>query len=249
MCGESRRTHVLLPHTTLSEFYGWGLWRIMWRIIIACTFLVGLLIWLPNQVHIRDSRSVYDSSLTCNLPSAYVDSWIRSGLSTDIVLFKQCCFKLYPFIFIYVDFIRCALTKEENYCINYSLHVGPTVRNYVISKSARRKSLIVLMLLISGNVLPNPGPYNRCVPIYTTPTELRSRSGLVLIHVNVRNLLPKLDMVNIWARNTNADVIIISESWLNKTILDKEISITGYNVFRADRPKRGGGGGGGRNLR
>ncbi len=46
--------------------------------------------------------------------------------------------------------------------------------------------------------------------------------------------------------NTNADVIIISESWLNKTILDKEISITGYNVFRADRPKRGGGG---RNLR
>ncbi len=50
-------------------------------------------------------------------------------------------------------------------------------------------------------------------------------------------------MVNIWARNTNADVIIISESWLNKTILDKEISITGYNVFRADRPKRGGGGG------
>ncbi len=123
----------------------------MWRIIIACTFLVGLLIWLPNQVHIRDSRSVYDSSLTCNLSSAYVDSWIRSGLSTDFVPFKQCCFKLYPFIFIYVDFIRCALTKEENYCINYSLHVGPTVRNYVISKSARRKSLIVLMLLISGN--------------------------------------------------------------------------------------------------
>ncbi len=136
MCGESRRTHILLRHTALSEFYGWGLWRIMWRIIIACTFLVGLLNWLPNQVHIRDSRSIYDSSLTCNLPSAYVDSWICSGLSTDIVPFKQCCFKLYPFIFIYVDFLRCALTKEENYCINYFLHVGPTVRNYVISKSA-----------------------------------------------------------------------------------------------------------------
>ncbi len=89
-------------------------------------------------------------------------------------------------------------------------------------------------------LLPNPGPYNRCAPTYTTPTELRSRSGLGLIHVNVRILLPKLDMVHIWARNTNEDVIIISESWLNKTILDKEISITGYNVFRVDRPKRGG---------
>ncbi len=115
------------------------------------TFLVVYSSGCLTKFTCRDSRSVYDSSLTCNLPSAYVDSWMRSGLSTDIVPFKQCCFKLYPFIFIYVDFIRCALTKEENYCINYSLHVGPTVRNYVISKSARRKSLIVLMLLISGN--------------------------------------------------------------------------------------------------
>ncbi len=184
----------------------------MWRLITVCTLLAGLLIWLPNQVHIRDSRSVYDSSLTCNLPSAHVDSWIHSGLSTDIALFKQYCFKLYPLIFIYVDCIRCALTKEENYCINYSLHVGPTIRNYVVSKSARRKSFIVLMLLISGNVLPNPGPYNRCAPIFTTPTELKSRSGLGFIHVNIRSLLPKLDMVHIWARNTNADIIIISES-------------------------------------
>ncbi len=84
------------------------------------------------------------------------------------------------------------------------------------------KCRVMYCLNVDLNVLPNPGPYNRCAPTYTTPT--------------------KLDMVNIWARNTNADVIIISESWLNKTILDKEISLTGYNVFRADRPKRGGGG-------
>lgn len=86
------------------------------------------------------------------------------------------------------------------------------------------------MLLMPGNVLPNPGPYNRCCPTFTTPTGLKSRSGLGFIHVNIRSLLPKLDMVHIWARNTNADVIVISE-----------FSIIGYNVFRADRPKRGGG--------
>lgn len=34
-----------------------------------------------------------------------------------------------------------------------------------------------------------------------------------------------MDMVNNWARNTNADVITISESWLDKIISDKEIGI------------------------
>lgn len=41
-------------------------------------------------------------------------------------------------------------------------------------------------------------------------------------------------MVYVWAANTNADVIVISESWLNKSISDKDVSITGYKVFRAD---------------
>ncbi len=68
---------------------------------------------------------------------------------------------------------------------------------------------------------------------------------MVFIHLNVRSLLPKLDMVYIWAKNTNADIIVISESWLNKSITDNNISIIGYKVFRADRLKRGGGGGGG----
>ncbi len=164
----------------------------MWRLITACKLLAGLLIWLPNQVHIRDSRSVYDSSLMCNLPFSHVDSWICSGLSTDIAHFKQYCFKLYPLIFMYVDFIRCVLTKEESYCINYFPCVGPTIRTYVASKSARRKSFIVLMLLMSRNVLPNPGPHNRCAPTFTTPTELKSRSGLGFIHVKIPSLLPEI---------------------------------------------------------
>ncbi len=60
--------------------------------------------------------------------------------------------------------------------------------------------------------------------------------------MNVRSLLPKLDLVRIWAKNTSADIIVISETWLNKTVSDKAIGIDGYTVYRADRPKRGGGG-------
>ncbi len=76
---------------------------------------------------------------------------------------------------------------------------------------------------------------------FNVPDDLISRSGLGFIHMNVRSLLPKMDLVHIWATNTSADVIVISETWLNKTVLDKAIGIDGYTVYRTDRPKRGGG--------
>lgn len=91
-----------------------------------------------------------------------------------------------------------------------------------MSNPVKRRCLIVLLLLMSGNVLSNPGPY--VATNFTTPADLKSRSGLGFIHLNIRSLLPKLDMVYIWAKNTNADVIVISESWLNKSISDKDIA-------------------------
>ncbi len=55
--------------------------------------------------------------------------------------------------------------------------------------------------------------------IFKVPADLISRSGLGFIHMNVRSLLPKMDLEHIWAKNTSADVIVISETWLNKTVL------------------------------
>ena len=36
-------------------------------------------------------------------------------------------------------------------------------------------------------------------------------------------------------------VIVFSETWLRKSVLDKDICIIGYNVYRPDRVKKGGG--------
>ncbi len=73
------------------------------------------------------------------------------------------------------------------------------------------------MLLISGHVLPNSGPYNDIALSCNVPADFKSRPGLDFIHMQVRSLLPKLDLVCIWANNTSSDVIVISETWLNKT--------------------------------
>ena len=44
-----------------------------------------------------------------------------------------------------------------------------------------------------------------------------------------------------WASSTDADIIVLSETWLDKSILASDIYLNGYSVYRTDRPKKGGG--------
>lgn len=120
-----------------------------------------------------------------------------------------------------VDFACSRSHKKENPC-----------------KVIKQRCLVILLLLISGNVQPNPGPDMQCLQ---TPSDFKSRSGLGIFHLNVRSLLSKMDGVRIWAKSTDADIIVFSETWLSKSVLDTDICITGYNVYRTDRVKKGGG--------
>ncbi len=81
-------------------------------------------------------------------------------------------------------------------------------------KSKLQRVLIVMLLMISGNVQPNPGP--DVVTSFNTLADFKSRTGLGIVHLNVHSLLTKLDMLRI-------------------------IRIVSYNVYRADRSNRGGG--------
>ena len=104
------------------------------------------------------------------------------------------------------------------------------------------RCIIVLLLLISRNVQPNPAPDSaESAVIFNTPAEFKTSSGLGFIYLNVPSMIAKMDMICIWAYTTDADVIVISETWLNKAVLNQDINIDGYNVYRTDRPKKGGG--------
>lgn len=59
------------------------------------------------------------------------------------------------------------------------------------------------------------------------------------MHLNICSILPKMDLVDIWVNDTNPDVFVFSETWLNNSIEDD--SIRNNNVFRCGRPKKGGG--------
>lgn len=98
----------------------------------------------------------------------------------------------------------------------------------------------MLLLMLSGNVQPNPGPTINlhCLP---TLSDFKDRAGLGFIHLNVRSLVPKIDKIKIWANTTNTDIMVLSETWLKKSVPDELTSIEGYKVYRTDRVGKGGG--------
>ena len=68
-----------------------------------------------------------------------------------------------------------------------------------------------------------------------------AQKGIHMIHLNINSLLPKISELRLIANKTNASVIGISETKLDHTIFDGEISIKGYNLIRKDRSRHGGG--------
>lgn len=69
---------------------------------------------------------------------------------------------------------------------------------------------------MSGNVQPNPGPVTDIISLQT-PADFLKRSGIGFVHINVRSLLPKTDMVRIWTKSTNVDIMVLSETWLGRS--------------------------------
>ena len=72
---------------------------------------------------------------------------------------------------------------------------------------------------------------------------LRCRDDLQCLYLNADSLIRKFDHFESWVCDINPDVVAVIKSLANKNILDSEISIPGYSLFRRDRPvdREGGG--------
>ena len=71
--------------------------------------------------------------------------------------------------------------------------------------------------------------------------DVFKKRGLHFLHININSILSKIEEVKIIALKTNATVIGISESKLDESVLNSEISIPSYNILRCDRNRNGGG--------
>ena len=60
--------------------------------------------------------------------------------------------------------------------------------------------------------------------------------GLRVTNLNVRHLVTKVDEIQIMLANENGpDILGLCETFLDKTILDEQVSINGYESIRKDR--------------
>ena len=64
--------------------------------------------------------------------------------------------------------------------------------------------------------------------------------GIHLIHLNISNLLPKINELRYVANSINVAVIGISESKLDEFVLQLEIQINSYHLLCRDRNRNGG---------
>lgn len=65
--------------------------------------------------------------------------------------------------------------------------------------------------------------------------------GLKIIHLNIRSLVRKIDLLRVWVDLNKPDIITLSETWLNSSVSDNEINLSNYVIYRYDRCSRGGG--------
>ena len=75
---------------------------------------------------------------------------------------------------------------------------------------------------------------------YTDNWKVFNKRGVHLIHLNINSVLSKIDELHIIANKSKASVIRITESKLDKMVLDGEINIDGYELVRSDRNRHGG---------
>ena len=59
--------------------------------------------------------------------------------------------------------------------------------------------------------------------------------GFKIIHLNIRSLVRKIDLLCAWVVLHKPNIITLSESWLNSNILNNDVSLTNDVLYRSDR--------------
>lgn len=75
---------------------------------------------------------------------------------------------------------------------------------------------------------------------------MKNRKGLLILHLNIRSIVNKIELIRHLLNDEQIDALCLTESWLTDYVTDDLIHIDGYKILRKDREKdhgtrRGGG--------
>ena len=98
------------------------------------------------------------------------------------------------------------------------------------------------LLLLSGDVSLNLGPFKISPAVNVNIWEPLNKKGLDFLHININNLLSKIDELRCIANKAKAAIIGTTESKLDHIVPDHlEVNLPGYDILRCDRNRNGGG--------
>lgn len=98
-----------------------------------------------------------------------------------------------------------------------------------------------ILLQLSGDVNPNPGPNGAERHNFT---EQQKSSRLLTFYANARSIVNKSSKLDLAIAALGYDIIVLTETHLDSSIPDGEIFPSNYSVFRRDRKLNGRHGGG-----
>ncbi|VDM04596.1 unnamed protein product [Schistocephalus solidus] len=84
------------------------------------------------------------------------------------------------------------------------------------------------------------GPVNR--GSRPTVSTFQANRKLTFLYTNAQSILANLDKLKINVCELSPDIISVTENWLSQHVDDREVTMTGYQIFRKDRKERQGGG-------
>ena len=70
---------------------------------------------------------------------------------------------------------------------------------------------------------------------------MATKKSLKIIHMNARSLLFHLDEVQSFVLSHRPDILAVSETWLDLSVSDCGVFLSGYHPYRCDRLRSGGG--------
>ena len=101
-------------------------------------------------------------------------------------------------------------------------------------KNKYNRLYLKMILILSGDIELNSGPIDRN-QIKKEDFEVFNNKGLHFMHLNINGLLNKTDELRYIVRSSNAAVIGITETNLDNTVYDFEVTVDAYNIARNDR--------------
>ncbi|CAB4043954.1 Hypothetical predicted protein [Paramuricea clavata] len=157
------------------------------------------------------------------------------------------------FMLYFLPLMFCVYTSEILYDTPYMDGVHSGYKGLFTAKIYGRKFLrrriryyshssasfnpCILVLELSGDIHPHPGP------VSNPRRSGKGRHTLLVLTIKARSLNNKLRDFQSMVYTSDCDVVVVSESWLTPSVLNKEILPNGYDIYRCDRQdgKRGGG--------